>query len=112
MGNTRKERNINLGITREERSIMLKQLQRMFTYFIKKQVRDDVRMYMAEASDLAAHIAVDVLADYCRLNHSHCQNCVFDNDTDMCASVFKIRQKTDEKLIAIANINKMLEEFK
>ena len=75
--------------------VLMRQLESTFSYFAKRILH---RGYgTTRPADIAALTAEDVLTEYCMSMGEHCQECVFNDEANMCDLFFRIKQKKYNK---------------
>lgn len=71
--------------------ILMRQIENTFSYFAEQVLRKG--HWNNHPADIAALTAVDVLVNYCTSMGKHCQECIFNDEDDMCDLFARIKQK-------------------
>lgn len=71
--------------------ILMRQIENTFSYFAEQVLRKG--HWNNHPADIAALTAVDVLVNYCTSMGKHCQECIFNDEDDMCDLFARIRQE-------------------
>lgn len=75
--------------------VLMRQLENTFSYFAKRVLHRGCGT--TRPADIAALTAVDVLLEYCMSMDRYCQECVFNDESNMCDLFFRIRHRIRQK---------------
>lgn len=71
--------------------ILMRQIENTFSYFTEQVLHKG--HWNNHPADIAALTAVDVLANYCTSMGKHCQECIFNDEDDMCDLFARIKRE-------------------